>query len=215
MGPTDGHPLAVMLAQAAAGRFPPPDGVVDVVPSPPGRSDAVVAFTAHSVVAAPVPEGDVRAQLDPDDLGAATDARFLAWLAGRLATAPGMLDLVLVAPARPAAEPLVERADLADHPRLERARLYRDDVTAFEDAEGRGLIVLGHGLAGRLEVAIEVEPEQRGRGLGRRLAAAALGLPAPGELVYAQVTPGNTASLRAFLAAGYRPIGSEVLFLRK
>jgi RimJ/RimL family protein N-acetyltransferase len=31
--------------------------------------------------------------------------------------------------------------------------------------------------------------------------------------VFAQVAPGNAASLRAFLAAGFRPIGSEVLFL--
>jgi hypothetical protein len=36
----------------------------------------------------------------------------------------------------------------------------------------------------------------------------------PAEPLFAQVTPGNAASLRAFLAAGYRPIGSEVLFLR-
>jgi len=34
-----------------------------------------------------------------------------------------------------------------------------------------------------------------------------------GDVVFAQVAPGNAASLRAFLAAGFRPIGSEVLFL--
>ena len=34
-----------------------------------------------------------------------------------------------------------------------------------------------------------------------------------GVAAVAQVSPGNVASLRAFLAAGYRPIGSEVLFL--
>ena len=28
----------------------------------------------------------------------------------------------------------------------------------------------------------------------------------------AQVAPANVASLRAFLAAGYRPVGAEVLF---
>jgi hypothetical protein len=28
------------------------------------------------------------------------------------------------------------------------------------------------------------------------------------------VAPGNAASLRAFLAAGFAPVGSEVLFLR-
>jgi GNAT superfamily N-acetyltransferase len=209
------HPLAALLADAAAGRFPAPDGAVEVLPSPPGRSDAVVAFTAHSFVASPVPEDELRARLDPTDFGAASDARFLAWLSERLGTPPGMLDLVLVAPAREAHVTLVPRPELADHPRLERARLYRSDVTAYTDEDSAGLIVLGRGLAGRLEVAIEVEPEARGRGVGRRLAAAALGLAAPGERVFAQVTPGNTASLRAFLAAGYRPIGSEVLFLRQ
>jgi len=30
--------------------------------------------------------------------------------------------------------------------------------------------------------------------------------------VFAQVAPGNAASIRCFLSAGYRPIGAEVLF---
>jgi GNAT superfamily N-acetyltransferase len=211
-----GHPLAALLAGAALGRFPEPDGAIDVVPSPPGRSDAVVAFTAHSVVATSAPADEVRSQLAPDDLGAATDARFLAWLGGRLGAPPGMIDLVLVAAAHGSpAEELVPRDDLLDHPRLERARQYRSDVTAYANAGDTALVMLGRGLAGRLEIAIEVDPAERGRGLGRRLAAAALGLAEPGESIFAQVTPGNTASLRAFLAAGYRPIGSEVLFLRE
>jgi hypothetical protein len=44
------------------------------------------------------------------------------------------------------------------------------------------------------------------------LAAAAPGLVADGEPLWAQVAPANTASLRAFLSAGYRPVGAEVLF---
>jgi RimJ/RimL family protein N-acetyltransferase len=32
------------------------------------------------------------------------------------------------------------------------------------------------------------------------------------EPLWAQVAPANVASLRAFLAAGYRPVGAEVLF---
>jgi RimJ/RimL family protein N-acetyltransferase len=74
---------------------------------------------------------------------------------------------------------------------------------------------VGRGLCERVEVGIEVEPAHRGRGLGRQLAAAALALVPPEEPLFAQVTPGNTASVRAFLAAGYRPICSEVLFLRQ
>ena len=44
------------------------------------------------------------------------------------------------------------------------------------------------------------------------LAAAAPALVPGGERVWAQVAPANVASLRAFLAAGYRPVGAEVLF---
>ncbi|MFC7586374.1 GNAT family N-acetyltransferase [Nonomuraea antimicrobica] len=64
-------------------------------------------------------------------------------------------------------------------------------------------------MAGRWEAAVEVEPEHRGRGLGRLLAGAARHLvPEP---VWAQIAPGNAASVRAFLAAGYVPVGAEVL----
>jgi GNAT superfamily N-acetyltransferase len=96
------------------------------------------------------------------------------------------------------------------HPRLARANRYRADVRGYT-ADG-GLLLLGRGLAGRWEVAVEVDPAYRGRGIGRRLAALAPALVPPGEPVWAQVAPGNVASLRAFLAAGYRPVGVEVLF---
>jgi hypothetical protein len=33
-----------------------------------------------------------------------------------------------------------------------------------------------------------------------------------GAPLWAQVAPANTASLRSFLAAGYRPAGAEVVF---
>jgi GNAT superfamily N-acetyltransferase len=67
------------------------------------------------------------------------------------------------------------------------------------------MLLLGAGLAGRRELAFEVEPAWRNRGLGRRLAAAARHLTPPGEPLFAQVAPGNAASLRAVLAAGFRP----------
>ncbi len=41
--------------------------------------------------------------------------------------------------------------------------------------------------------------------------AAARHLVPGGAPLWAQITPGNAASVRAFLAAGYRPAGSEVL----
>lgn len=45
----------------------------------------------------------------------------------------------------------------------------------------------------------------------RSLLADTLGLVPAGEPVFAAVTPGNARSLRAFLACGFVPIGSEVL----
>lgn len=92
-------------------------------------------------------------------------------------------------------------------------------VTAMTCARGRratarGGLILGRGLVGRWEVAFEVEPHARGRGLGRALAAAALGLLPVGTPVFAQVAPGNSISLRATLAAGYVPVAAEVLLPR-
>ena len=50
-----------------------------------------------------------------------------------------------------------------------------------------------------------------GAGHGRRLIRAGLAALAPGTVCWAQVSPGNAASLRAFLACGFVPIGSEIL----
>lgn len=206
--------LAALFLDAAHGRFPEADGAVEVVPAPAGRAEAVVAFTAHHVVAAAVHPEWVHAQLPTDDLGAPMRAPFLTALGDRLGTHVGMLDIVMAAPATgrrtglnlDAVDPQIE------HPRVARARRYRDEVRCFA-GEG-GLLSLGTGLAGRVEVSVEVDPQCRRRGRGTALAAAALGLRAEGETVFAQVSPGNVASTRCFLAAGYRPVAAEVLFLR-
>ncbi len=208
-----------MLDAAARGDFPPADGGVDFLPAPPGPVDAVVAFTAHHYVAAPVAPAEAGTRLDPDDIGSPMKPAFLAWLGARLGAAPGMLDVLLVAAGRPDASgdghtALEHRPDLADHPRARRAVQYRTDVAVYADPSSRGVVVVGRGLAGRREVAFEVAPERRRRGLGTALAAAALALVPAGEFLYAQASPGNVASLRALLAAGYRPIGGEVLYLR-
>jgi hypothetical protein len=94
------------------------------------------------------------------------------------------------------------------HPRVVRSRKRRNDVRVWA-AQG-GVLVLGRGVAGRLEVAVEVDAELRHRGLGRALASAARHL-SEGEPVWAQVSAGNARSLRAFQAAGYPPVGSEAL----
>jgi GNAT superfamily N-acetyltransferase len=97
---------------------------------------------------------------------------------------------------------------------VRRAHRYRDDVRAWQTSDGAGWLTLGRGLAGRWEVSFEVEPYARGQGLGRALAAAALGLLPAGTAVFAQVAPGNSVSLRATLAAGYTPVCGEVLLPR-
>lgn len=94
---------------------------------------------------------------------------------------------------------------------MRRAHRYRDDVRVWQTGDGMGVLVPGRGLAGRWEVSFEVERTARGRGLGRALAAAALGALPAGTPVFAQVSPGNSVSLRATLSAGYRPIGAEIL----
>ncbi len=75
-----------------------------------------------------------------------------------------------------------------------------------------GIVIVGRGLCGRWEVGYEVAEDHRGRGLGRRLVAAARGLVPAGEPLWAQVAPGNAASMRSTLAAGFVPVAAEVLF---
>ena len=51
-----------------------------------------------------------------------------------------------------------------------------------------------------------------GAGAGRSLLMGALARLDAGDVVFAQVAPGNAASVRMFLACGFVPLGSEVLF---
>jgi GNAT superfamily N-acetyltransferase len=208
------HPLRATLNSAAEGTFPAADMAVEILGPPPGRADAVVAFSGHNVIAAPVDPAEVRAQLTDGDPGGPMSAPFLTWLGTRLGTTPGMLDVVLVANGVPTTTELARREGTDAHARVARARLHRSDVEVYSDPAGDGVVIIGRGLAGRLEVSIEVNPDRRGGGIGSRLAKAALSLTPANEPLFAQVSPGNVASLRAFLAAGYRPICSEVLFLR-
>jgi hypothetical protein len=214
--------LGPLLDGVAAGRFPPADGGLEVAARPPGErlAAAVLDFTAHTVVAADVDAGWVRSLHPPGSL-ARLGARFLAALADRVGAEPGALDMVLLAPATAAGTapsalaelPELTRLDPAeriDHRRLVRAHRYREDVRAY--ALDGALLVLGRGLAGRWEVSVEVDEPNRSRGLARRLITAAPALLPAGVPLWAQVSPGNVASVRAFLAAGYRPVGAEVLF---
>jgi GNAT superfamily N-acetyltransferase len=167
-------------------------------------------------VAAPVDPDLVAARLPEGDLGAPMSPGFLGWLGERLGSHPGSLDVVLAAPGLGGEPPLALRLvdDPARHPRAARAQRYRRDLRVWTDPDGAGVLVVGRGLAGRREVSFEVDPVRRNRGLGRLLVAAARHLAPAGEPLFAQVSPGNAASLRVVEAAGFRPIGAEVLFHR-
>jgi hypothetical protein len=206
--------LRALLEAAARGEPPAPDGAVETMPTPPGPAMAIVAFTAHHVVASSAPEAWVREQLRGGDLQAPMSARFVNALAGRVGARPDSVDVVLAAPGLAGAPALAECARDA-HPRVQRAHAHREDVRVFEDAGGRAVVILGRGLARRAEVAVEVEESHRGRGLARAALVEARRLVVPGEALFAQTAPGNAASLRALLAAGFRPIGGEVLLLRR
>lgn len=208
------HPLAQLHDDAARGRFPPADGTVEVLPSTGGRADAWVLFTAHFVLAADVPRDDVVARVGRD-FSTTSSPAFLTWLGERTGRRPGVQDLLLGAIGDGSGAPdwLVPTGD-REHPRVQRAARHRDDISVHRTHDGDGVVVVGRGLCGRWEIAYEVRPGARDRGLGRRLVAAARGLVPAGTPVWAQVTPGNAASLRATLAAGFVPVGAEVLLTR-
>jgi len=209
-GETLGGPLAALLADVAAGRYPPADGSVTILPQPSPREAGVLAFTAHSVIFTDVDPAWIRGRLAPGDLSAPMLPSFLAALCAKIGHQANCADMLCVAAAAPGPPAIaLNPAHAAGHPRVARALRYRDDVRTW-DVPG-GILTLGRGVAGRWEVALEVDPDHRGRGLGRELAAAARHLVPDGAPIWAQISPGNAASVRAFLAAGYRPVGSEVL----
>ncbi|MGW2022575.1 hypothetical protein [Streptomyces decoyicus] len=74
-------------------------------------------------------------------------------------------------------------------------------------------MVIGRGVGGRWEPALEVDGSAQGRGLGRRPGYAARHLLPEGELLWAQVAPGNARGVRGIPAAGFVPVGAEVLMV--
>jgi hypothetical protein len=203
-----------LLHGAARGEFPAENGRTDVLGAAPGAPAAVVSFTAHHVVAAEVPADEVLGRIDPGDLKGPLAPGVLAWLAERTGLVAGSLDVVLAwMPERsPPTTVAVREVEPGAHPRVARARRWRRDVRVFEGAGG--MVVLGRGLAGRLELSVEVPRAQRDRGVARHLVPAALTAAEPGEPVFAQVAAANAASLRALQPAGFAAVGAEVLFGR-
>jgi hypothetical protein len=202
------HPLLEVLAAAAADVHPPVDGGVDVYPLDANGTGAVVELTGHSYVLTDRDPDEVVAR-GADGFGGASAPDLKLWLAGPGGWI-GTQDAVLVARGRGGGG-LPERTDLEDHSRVVRARQHRGDLRVFGDEHG--LVTIGHGLVGRTEISVELFADVRhGTGHGRRLIGEGLDLVEPGALVFAQVAPGNAASVRAFLRAGFSPLGAETLF---
>jgi GNAT superfamily N-acetyltransferase len=172
---------------------------------------AVVAFTSHYIIASSASEDWIRAQLSRDDLLAPMSPRFLTMLADNLGRHDDGIDLLL------AARGLRGRTTLREttaegHARVKRAHAHRDDVRVFTDPTRAATIILGRGLANRTEIAIEIKPNRRNQGIARQALTEARRIIETNQLFFAQTPPGNAASLRTLLTAGFQPIGSEVLF---
>jgi len=199
------HLLHRALLDATEGRFPDVDGAVEVVEPMAGDPHAVVEFTGHSFVVSDCDAAEVLAR-GADGFGGASQPDLLRWLAGPGGWI-GSLDAVLFARGVGGGR-LPARSDLDDHSRVTRSRAHRRDVRVHGD--GTGLVTIGHGLVDRLEVSVELLGT-RTPGAGRRLIGEALELIPAGDVAFAQVAPGNAASLRAFLSCGFAPIGAEIL----
>nr|WP_203593098.1 hypothetical protein [Streptomyces sp. SID9124] len=197
------------FTDAAHGRFPTCDGGVTVLPPLPGGLEASVAFTGHAVIATALDATEVHAGR-PDGFGASLAPDFLRHLAGPEGTI-GVTDATLTTRGTGGTPRLAELGyEAHDHPRVLHARALRTGIKVYGDE--RGLITLADGLAGRRELSIELHaPHHGSQGRGRGLLADALTLVPAGEPLFAAVSPGNARSLRAFLACGFTPIGSEVI----
>jgi hypothetical protein len=201
------HPLAQLLQEAAGGRFPLVDGVAELTAPDAAGTCAVVCFTGHAVVLSDRDPADL-AEYEPDGYGAALAPRLLLAIADERRTI-GSIDVVLVRRGIGGGAGLLERHDLEHHPRVRRAFHHRREVRVLADEHG--LVTIGRGLVGRTELSVELTAGEHGRGAGRALIEGGLHHVAADEWVFAQVAAGNAASLRAFLACGFVPIGSEVL----
>ena len=216
---THEHPLAGLIAAVAAGRYPAADGNWRRVPPWRPGVEAIVAFTGHAVLAVAPDIPDRRlVSLGADGFGGAHDPRLITALAG-----PGgwidSLDMLMAGRGRghPDVPPrLASRPDLAVHPRAAFAARIRDPlrVLGYGDRRRSALAVISQGIAGLTELSFELEPGQRGQGGGTDLVRDALSAIPDGELVLAAVAPGNAASVRALLSAGFIPLGSLQLFRR-
>lgn len=206
------HPVAAALTAAARGTFPEADGSwLRVSPWHP-HIEGVIAFTGHALLAVADDVPDERlTTLGADGFGGASNPRLVASLAGTGWI--DVLDLVLVAHGHASGpEGLVPRPELMDHPRARLAAGVRSGVKTFGYAapDDRTVVTVGAGLGQLPEVGIELDPAQRHT--GAEVLRAARGLVPAGEVVVAACAPGNARAVRAFLGAGFVPVGSVQLW---
>ena len=212
------HPLAEIIEDAAEGRFLPVDGGWHRVDPWKRGLEAVVAFTGHAVLAVHHDTTDeTLAALGAGGFGGAHDPRLIAAMAGPHGWIDS-LDVLLASRGSGTAgssSRLVPRPDLVTHPRVQFAAAAREDLQVFGHEDGRrsSVVIVARGVAGLCEISFELDPGQRG-GAGTALVQDALRLVPEGELVVAAAAPGNAASLRALLSAGFVPLGSLQLFRR-
>ena len=177
------------------------------------------SFTGHAVLAVRDDVADAElVALGVDGFGGAHDPRVVAALAGTAGWIDS-LDLLLARWGTVSERPslaLVARPDLAGHPRARRAARLRERprVLGYPDASRSAVVILSRGVAGLTELSFELEPTCRGLGGGLALVRDALGTVSADEVVLAAVAPGNVASLRVLLSAGFVPLASLQLFAR-
>lgn len=207
--------LATLLADASAGQFPDPDGGWSRIPPWRDGVEAIVAFTGHAyfAVAEDIPAARID-ELGADGLGGAHAPSVIQAIAGPQAWIDS-LDVVLVVRTADAAAPsrLVERPDLADHPRARLAARIRDEVQVlgYPQPENTSLVTVSRGLGGLPELGVQTNGSTDGAAMLREAMAA---IPSY-QLVVAAVAPGNARALRTFLRVGFQPVASVQLFCRR
>lgn len=213
------HPVAELITAAAGGRFPDADGGWRRVPPWRPGLEAILSFTGHAVFAVrPDIPDRLLVALGADGLGGAHDPRLITALAGPDGWIDS-LDILMVArgTGRAGVAPrVIERPDLATHPRAMFAAGIRDHPRplGYPDPQRSALAVISRGIAGLTEMSFELEPSRRRAGGGAELVRDALSAIPSGQLAVAAVAPGNAASVRALLSAGFVPLGSLQLFRR-
>lgn len=217
MTAVDQQRLRTLFDNVAERSFPPADGKVEVLPSPSGLCDIVLAFTNRAVVAADLPEDWVKRHVtaphvEEHEHHPVLGPHFLAALAERLGTPPAGTSMLLAAPSEPMRTVVLEPggadpAGWAD---------YRVGVRNFRYSGpgGAGSVSLGYGPAGRADVwiGLDVEAALASPVRGRDVLAAARSLVAPDTALFASVPVHSARSIRMAVAAGFRPVGAEVLF---